>query len=378
MDINSTASGECYPGGIPKDAGHWEAYILNQQDMFGGSANSPLSRRRKTVVGIPSFGEFSRKYEDRANEQRRRTTARKDSHQTPGDDKDELSHDNMHFGNDFLPHSFSSTASSTYTKHSSPRMPMSKKQFTPGSRHSRHGSASRPKLPESFMSAPDLPRSDSPETFKRKIHEHKAKFNASQKQRSHSRPRHKSLLSSRLYEHPPQPVPVPPTQPSADANGQPVTMYALWRQDCDEQLKDKSLMSHVPVPPVSTCSECSNASILGGQPVPIACGHSLDKVLRTGVTERAGSFAFSKAYFAILKSERQRWHTDRFGACNPSVKSRIVTDAQLLFILINDLFEIEKLRLVETAEMIPEHVPAHEPCHTPDYFKFRPDERHAW
>ena len=137
-------------------------------------------------------------------------------------------------------------------------------------------------------------------------------------------------------------------------------------------------MTHVPIPSIPTCSECANASILGGQVVPIACSHSLDKVFRTAITERPGSFAFSKAYFAILKNERQRWHTDRFGACKPSVKSRIVADAQQLFILINDLFEIEKLRMVEAAEMLPEHVPAHEPYHTPDYFKFRPDERNVW
>ncbi|KAI4727776.1 hypothetical protein E4T49_04398 [Aureobasidium sp. EXF-10728] len=379
MDINSTGSGEFYPGGIPKGAADWEAYILNQQAMFGGGTHAPLSRRRKTVVGIPNFGEFLREYEDRASEQRRRS--RKDSHQSPYEDKDDLSHNNVHFGSDSLPPSFSSTASSFGTKRSSPHVPMSKKQFTPGSRHSRHGSNSRPKLPESFMSAPDVPRPDSPETFKRKIYEHKAHFYASQKQRNHSRPRHKSLLSSCLYEHPPEPVPVPapPPQPSAAMNGHtPVTAYALWHQDCDEQLKDKSAMTHVPAPPVSICSECANASILGGQPAPIACGHSLDKVFRTGITERPGSFAFSKAYFALLKTERQRWHTDRFGACKPNVKSRILADAQQLFVLINDLFEIEKLRLVETAEMIPEHVPAHEPYHTPDYFKFRPDERKAW
>ncbi|KAG9698354.1 hypothetical protein KCU95_g1938, partial [Aureobasidium melanogenum] len=376
MDINSVGSGDFYPGGIPKGADAWEKHILDQQAMFGGSNNAPLFRRRKTVVGIPNFGEFLRGYEDRANEQRRRTSSRKDSRQTADEDKDELSHNNIHFGADFLPASFSSTASSIATKLSSPRVPMSKKQFAPGSRHSRHGSASRPKLPESFMSAPDAPRPDSPEAFKRKIHEHKAKFNAS---RTQSRPRHKSLLSSCLFEHPPAPVPVPSTQPPADANGpHPVTMYALWRQDCDQQLKDKSTMTHVPVPPVPTCSECANASILGGRPVPIACGHSLDKVFRTGITERPGSFAFSKAYFAILKGERQRWHTDRFGACNPDVKSRVIADAQQLFILINDLFEIEKLRMVEMAEMIPEHVPAHQPYHTPDYFKFRPDERPAW
>ncbi|KAI4748519.1 hypothetical protein E4T50_01167 [Aureobasidium sp. EXF-12298] len=379
MDINSTGSGDFYPGGIPKGAANWERYILDQQATFGGSNHAPLSRRRKTVVGIPSFGEFLREYEDRANEQRRRTNPRKDSHQTADEDKDDFSHNNMHFGADFLPASFSSTASSIHTKHSSPHVPMSKKLFTPGSRHSRHASASRPKLPESFMSAPDVPRPESPETFKRKIHEHKTKFNVSQKQRSHSRLRHMSLLSSRLYEHPPGPNHIPPSQPTAKSNGpSPVTMYALWRQDCDEQLKDKSTMTHVPVLPLPTCSECANASILGGQPVPITCGHSLDKVFRTGIDERPGSFAFSKAYFAILKVERQRWHTDRFGACNPDVKFHIVADAQQLFILINDLFEIEKLRMVEMAEMIPEHVPAHQPCHTPDYFKFRPDERPAW
>lgn len=377
MDLNSTGSGDFYPGGIPKGAADWEAHILNQQAMFGGSNRAPLSRRRKTVDGIPNFGEFLREFEDRAKEQRR--SARKDSLQTHDEDKDDLSHNNVHFGTDSPPPSYSSTTSSVGTKLSSPRVPMSKKLFTPGSRHSRHGSASRPKLPESFMSAPDVPRPDSPETFKRKIYEHKAKFYASQKQRNHSRPRHKSLLSSCLYEHPPEPVPVPPSQPHAELDGSiPVTMYALWRQDCDEQLKDKSVMTHVPAPPLPTCSECANASILGGQPVPITCGHSLDKVLRTGLNERSGSFAFSKAYFTILKSERQRWHTDRFGACNPSVKSRIVADARQLFILINDLFEIEKLRMVDAAEVIPEHVPAHEPYHTPDYFKFRPDERHAW
>ncbi|CAD0094726.1 unnamed protein product [Aureobasidium mustum] len=380
MDINSTGSGERYRGGIPKDAADWEAFILNQQDMIGGNPHAPPSRRRKTVVGIPNFGEFLREFEDRASEQRRRTSARKDSHYTAYDDKDELSHNNMHFGNDSLPPSFSSTASSIGTKRSSTHVPMPKKQFTPGSRHSRHGSASRPKLPESFMSAPDVPRPESPETFKRKIYEHKAKFHVSQqKQRNHSRPRHKSLLSSCLYEHPPEPIIVPRPQPPVDSNEHiPVTMYALWRQDCDEQLKDKPAMSHVPVPPVPTCSECANASILGGQPVPITCSDSLDKVFRSGINEKPGSFAFSKTYFKILKGERQRWHTDRFGACNPSVKSRIVADAQQLFILINGLFESEKLRMVEIAEMIPEHVPAHESYHTPDYFKFRPDERHAW
>ncbi|KAI4747070.1 hypothetical protein E4T50_02612 [Aureobasidium sp. EXF-12298] len=377
MDINSTSAGDYYPGGIPKGADNWETYILNQQAMFGGGANAPLSRRRKTVVGIPNYGEFIRSYEDRASEQRRRS--RKDSHQFPYDDKDDLSHDNVHFGDDSLPPSFSSTASSYATKRSSTHVPLSKKQFTPGSRHSRHGSNSRPKLPESFMSAPDISLPDSPETFKRKIHEHKAHFYASQKQRNHSRPRHKSLLSSCLREHPPQHVHVPPPQPPVVPNGHtPVTAYALWRQDCDEQLKDKPAMTHVPIPPIPTCSECANASILGGQAVPIACGHSLDKVFRTAIIDRPGSFAFSKAYFAIVKVERQRWHTDRFGACNPSVKSRIVADAQQLFILINDLFEIEKLRMVEAAEMLPEHVPAHEPYHTPDYFKFRPDERNVW
>ena len=377
MDINSTSAGDRYPGGIPKGAADWETYILNQQAMFSGGNHAPLSRRRKTVVGIPNYGEFIRSYEDRASEQRRRS--RKDSHQSPYDDKDDLSHDNVHFGNDSLPPSFSSTASSNATKRSSTHVPLSKKQFTPGSRHSRHGSNSRPKLPESFMSAPDIPPPDSPDTFKRKIHQHKAHFYASQKQRNHSRPRHKSLLSSCLYEHPPQPVPAPPPQRPTAPNGHtPVTTYALWRQDCDEQLKDKSAMTHVPIPSIPTCSECANASILGGQVVPIACSHSLDKVFRTAITERPGSFAFSKAYFAILKNERQRWHTDRFGACKPSVKSRIVADAQQLFILINDLFEIEKLRMVEAAEMLPEHVPAHEPYHTPDYFKFRADERNVW
>jgi len=377
MDINSTSTGDFYPGGVPKGAVDWETYILNQQAMFGGGASAPLSRRRKTVVGIPNYGEFIRNYEDRASEQRRRS--RKDSHQPPYDDKDDLSHDNVHFGNDSLPPSFSSTTSSNATKRSSAHVPLSKKQFTPSSRHSRHGSNSRPKLPESFMSAPDVPLPDSPETFKRKIYEHKAHFYASQKQRNQSRPRHKSLLSSYLWEHPPQPVQVPPPQPPAESNGHtPVTIYALWRQDCDEQLKDKSTMTHIPVPPIPTCSECANASILGGQPVPIACGHSLDKVFHTAIIERPNSFAFSKAYFAILKGERQRWHTDRFGACNAKVKPRIMADAQQLFILINDLFEIEKLRMVEAAEMIPDHVPAHEPYHTPDYFKFRPDERKVW
>jgi hypothetical protein len=377
MDINSVTSGDFYPGGIPKRAAEWEAHILNQQAMFGGPANAPLSRRRKTVVGIPNYAEFIRDYEDRASERRRR--ARKDSHQSSYDDQDDLSHNNVHFGDDSLPPSFSSTASSNATKFSSTHVPLSKKPFTPGSRHSRHGSNSRPKLPESFMSAPDVPRPDSPETFKRKIYEHKAHFYASQKQRNHSRPRHKSLLSSCLYEHPPQPVHVPPPKPSAETNGHtPITVYALWRQDCDEQLKDKSAMTHIPVPPLPPCSECTNASILGGQPAPFACGHSLDKVFRTAISDRPGTFAFSKAYFAILKGERQRWHTDRFGACDPAVKSRIMADAQQLFILINDLFEIEKLRMVETAEMIPEHVPAHEPYHTPDYFKFWPEERRAW
>ena len=110
MDINSTSAGDFYPGGIPKGADNWETYILNQQAMFGGGANAPLSRRRKTVVGIPNYGEFIRSYEDRASEQRRRS--RKDSHQFPYDDKDDLSHDNVHFGDDSLPPSFSSTASS--------------------------------------------------------------------------------------------------------------------------------------------------------------------------------------------------------------------------------------------------------------------------
>lgn len=377
MDLNSTSAGDRYPGGIPKGADDWETYILNQQAMFGGGTHAPLSRRRKTVVGIPNYGEFIRSYEDRASEQRRR--ARKDSHQSSYDDKDDLSHDNVHFGNDSLPPSFSSTASSNATKRSSTHVPLSKKQFTPSSRHSRHGSNSRPKLPESFMSAPDMPPPDSPDTFKRKIHEHKAHFHASQKQRNHSRPRHKSLLSSCLYEHPPQPAQVArPQPPIAPNEHMPVTTYAFWRQECDEQLKDKSTMTHVPVPSTSTCSECANASILGGQAVPMVCVHSLDKVFRTAITERPGSFAFSKAYFAILKAERQRWHTDRFGACKPSVKSQIVADAQQLFVLINDLFEIEKLRMVEAAEMMPEHVPAHEPYHTPDYFRFRPDERNVW
>ncbi|KAK6006623.1 hypothetical protein QM012_005631 [Aureobasidium pullulans] len=378
MDLNSTGSGEFYPGGIPKGVAEWERHILNQQAMYGGVNRAPLSRRRKTVAGIPNFGEFVRACEDRAKEQRR--SARKGSHHTSDVDKDELSHNNVHFGTDSLPRSYSSTASSIGTKFSSPRAPMSKKQFTPGSRHSRHGSTSRPRLPESFTSAPEVPRPDSPETFKRKIYEQKAKFYASEKQRTSSRPRHKSLLSSCLHEHPPEPAPAPPSsQPNAKSDGSvPVTMYALWRQDCDEQLKDKSIMTHVPVPPLPTCSECANASILGGQPVPIACGHSLDEVFRTGFSEKSGSFAFSKAYFAILKSERQRWHTDRFGACKPSVKSRIVADAQQLFILINDLFEIQKLRMVETADLIPEHVPAHKPYRTPDWFKFRPDERPAW
>ncbi|KAG9540274.1 hypothetical protein KCU79_g19170, partial [Aureobasidium melanogenum] len=53
MDINSTGSGDFYPGGIPKGATNWERYILDQQAMFGGSNHAPLSRRRKTVVGIP-------------------------------------------------------------------------------------------------------------------------------------------------------------------------------------------------------------------------------------------------------------------------------------------------------------------------------------
>ncbi|KAI5209878.1 hypothetical protein E4T39_00632 [Aureobasidium subglaciale] len=377
MDINSTAPSEVHPGGIPKGAADWETYILNQQAMFGGGTRAPLSRRRKTVVGIPNFGEFLREYEDRANEQRCRV--RKDSHQSSSHDKDDLSHNNLHFGTDSLPPSFSPTASSNGTKRSSPHSPTSKKHFTPGSRHGRHGSATRPKLPDTFMSAPDVPRPDSPETFKRKIYEHKAHFNASQKQRTSSRPRHKSLLSSCLYENPPDPFHMPPPRPALDSSGHaPVTAFALWRQDCDEQLSDKATMTHVPTPPIPTCSECANVSVLSGHRVPIACGHSLDKVFRTGIAERSGTYAFSKAYFTILKAERQRWHTDRFGACNPKYKARIEADAQQLFILVNDLFEIEKLRMVETAEMMPEHIPAHEPCHTPDYFKFRPDERNVW
>jgi hypothetical protein len=377
MDINSFIPDDFYPGGIPKRPAEWEAHILNEQAMFGAGANAPVSRRRKTVVGIPNYGEFIREYEERASERRRR--ARKDSHQSTYDDDDDLSHNNIHFGDDFPPPSVSSTASSNATKRSSTHMPLSKKQFAPSLRHSRHGSNSRPKLPESFMSAPDMPLPDSPEAFKRNIYEHKAQFYASQKQRNHSRPRHKSLLSPRLYEHPPQPVQVPPTQPPVKPNGHtPVTVYALWRQDCDEQLKDKAAMTHIPAPPMPPCSECTNICILGGQPAPIACSHSLDKIFRTAISERPGTYAFSKAYFAILKGERQRWHTDRFGACDPKVKSRILTDAQQLFILINDLFEIEKLRMVEVAEMMPEHVPAHEPYHTADYFKFWPEERRAW
>ncbi|THX47056.1 hypothetical protein D6D06_09795 [Aureobasidium pullulans] len=377
MDINSTNAGDYYAGGIPKMPAEWEQYILNQQGKFGGGTQAAPVRRRNTVVGIPTLGDFMREYEDRAREQRRR--ARKDSHQPAYDDQDDLSHNNMHFGNDSLPPSYSSTASSNGTKRSSNHVPMPKKQLPSGSRHNRRSSFSRPKLPEGFMSTPEIPRPDSPETFKRKIYEHKAQYYASQKQRTHSRPRHKSLLSSVLYEQDDYSAFVPPPQHTPQqAEQTPITAFALWRQECDEQLKDKSTMTRVPALPISTCSECASASILGGQPVPIACGHSLDKVLRTGIEEKPGTYKFSKAYFALLKVERQRWHTDRFGACNPKVKPRIEANAQQLFIVINDLFEIEKLRMVEAAEMRNEHLPVHRPCHTPDYFKFRPDERNAW
>lgn len=372
MDIQS--NGDHYPGGIPKGTAEWEDYILTQQAMFGRASQQPLSKRRQTVVGIPGFGEFIRSYEDRAHERRRR--ARQDSHQSAADDKEELSHDNMHFGVESLSHSYSSTIS-TASKRSVSHLHVSKKHHASAARHSRHSSSSRPKMPDAYMSAPDVPRPDSPETFKRKIHEHKAHFYANQKQqRNHSRPRFKSLLSSNLFD---QPIPVSPPRPARQQAQQPATtVYGTWREDCDEVLQNKSTMTHVPRPPIDTCAECANNSLVSGIAVPIACNHSLDSVLRTGITSSRGTFAYSKAYFAILKSERQRWHTDRFAACDPKFKASIEADAQTLFILINNLFEVEKLRMVECASIEPEHLPAHQPHHTPDYFRFRPDDRPVW
>jgi hypothetical protein len=366
MDIEPT-SGH-YPGGIPKDPAKWEAYmLLGEQAMFG----APLSKRRQTVIGIPNLADFLQGHEERTRERMRRQNT---NHSLP-DDKEDFTHNTIHFGDDFLPPSLSSTTSSI--KCSSSHASLSRKQHASAARHARHTSSSRPKLPEAYASAPEVPRPESPETFKRKIHEYKAHFYASQ--RTHSRPRHKSLLSSVLSDQPaqvlpPKPPPPPPPQPGLT----PVTHYALWRQDCDQQLMNKSTMTHIPAPPISACSECANNSILGGQPTPIACSHSLDKILRTAITERPGSFAFSQAYFKILKSERQRWHTDRFGACNHRFKSRIEAHAQQLFILISDLLELEKLRMVETADMRAEHVPTYQPERTPDFFKFRPDKRDVW
>lgn len=137
-------------------------------------------------------------------------------------------------------------------------------------------------------------------------------------------------------------------------------------------------MTHVPALPIPTCSSCTNDSIIGGKVAPFACRHSLDELLRTGIAENRGTFAFSKAYFAILKSERQRWHTDRFGACAAHVKSQIETAAQQLFILSNALFEAEKIRIIENASFEPEPAVSRPSYRSSSFYRFWPDERPAW
>lgn len=318
----------------------WEKHILNQQGAYSRKSRNV---RRYTVDDIQAFEDFEAGWHERQ--------AKKAAMKQGGPvHEPELSRSNspepcMFDFSDFtddLPGSKKSSFNSSRAKHQfgsfrnstfavSPRYspynsPKQRRRFTAGDNHHHHHHTS-----------------GSTDSFEESVRHDKARFQQNQQHSRRPRPKPSALPKREQFLNTPQPF--GRKYPSAANLRSTTNLYHQWYEECTAKLQDKGAMASIPPPPIPACGTCQQKAVIGCTEIPITCIHSMETLLR-GATKGPGCNPHDgTAYVKILKEERNRWHTDRFGACKAEHKAEIEGTAQQLFVLINELFVKEKARL---------------------------------
>lgn len=329
---------------IANEPSAWERHILAQQGAFRRAR--PV--RRFHVEGIPTYTEFKAKWEERHDPRNADRSQSGSEHDRPAvPERDAFNVNDLR--ND-LPSSKRSSQNSSFSGARSKHHPGSFR----GSPYisPRFSPFNSPKRPRRYPTTDRHNQSfGSTESFEETVRRDKARFYTQQQtsnsQNSRSRPRSSALPKREQFGNIPAPKPRAKTTPSS---GSATSLYHQWHDACDLVLQDKASMTAIPEPPISACGTCQNTAIMSNTETPVTCVHSLETLFRVGAVAASCSSHDNTTYFKILKEERNKWHTDRFGMCKPEHKTQIEQVAQTLFVAANELYVKEKARLELLAE----------------------------
>lgn len=355
----------------------WEQQILNQQHAAQHHRQRKPIRRRRVVPGIPQLNEFVADWEKRHNRKDQSDDDFTEPNTLPDTaageaTSDQEPHPSRSTSSGFRMFDFSdldeglrSSNPNAYNRAScdSPRCA----QLESPDAQSSLVKSSMSSYPENAYSSPKRMRTDrtfadrtssiigSTASFRETILQDKIRW----KQAPHSprftrnRPRPSALPKPEEFRKVPQ-IPVF-IDPEPISPGNPLVYHFVkWRRDCEEQLKDKATMTSIPPFPTKACDPCAqHAAMLAFTPNAVVvqdlpfCVHSLEELFRAGAIppQKDKHNPDKLAYLKILKEERSRWHTDRFGGCKPQFKDKIEKTANNIFVTVNELYENEKEEL---------------------------------
>ncbi|KAL1311012.1 hypothetical protein AAFC00_001230 [Neodothiora populina] len=370
------------PGGYPADPPAWERFILGQQD----NCQEPYrGSRRFTVEGIPSFESFQARHDGPHDRSVSGFSSGNCSTRSMSSSPEPSVFDMTDLRDD-LPGSKRGSQASSMTANRA-RHGYGSFRGSPLLASPRNSPLNSPKRARRFKRESSRHRHQprgSTSSFEDGVRRDKARFFAQQQQdqyrnhRTGKQSRYSAMPRREQFLNVPQ-QPYHQKRPSSLHPRSSMSLYHEWRQACDEQLREKSTMDFIPAPPIAACGRCQHLMLFDRTEHPPTCIHSLETLFRgatldarvdptTAPTTAATPVIFADdkmTYLRILKDERNRWHTDRFGACKAEAKPAIEYKAKHLFVLTNELFEREKKRLDDKAEMQAAGACTHYPTDTP-------------
>jgi len=133
----------------------------------------------------------------------------------------------------------------------------------------------------------------------------------------------------------PKPKKGPPPKPPQKRKDAPTPKvpphmsYEKWNERATAILLNRSVMTEILTPPSTICFETSCVASRKDRNLN-ACPHTVRTLMKNALYGVAGELR-AETYIKVLKTERLRWHPDKFGTVDPKHKQKVVAQATELF-----------------------------------------------